>query len=47
MTRRRIYRHDIRCPECGSNWTRQNGFTNALDTRRRPRRRNLRNTTSR
>ena len=28
MSRRRIYRHDIRCPSCGSDWMRQNGFTN-------------------
>ena len=25
MGRKRIYRHDIRCPECGSNWIVKNG----------------------
>ncbi len=25
MARKRIYRHDIRCPECGSNWVCKNG----------------------
>ena len=28
MARLRVYRHDIRCPDCGSNWMRKNGFTN-------------------
>ena len=28
MARSRVYRHDVRCPECGSNWMRKNGFTN-------------------
>ena len=25
MVRARTYRHDVRCPECGSNWMRKNG----------------------
>ena len=41
MARSRVYRHDIRGPECGSNWMRKNGFTNgrqAYRRRTRPRR---------
>ncbi len=26
MARERTYRHDIRCPDCGSNWMRKNGL---------------------
>ena len=25
MTRPRTYRHDVRCPDCGSNWMRKDG----------------------
>ena len=28
MARRRVYRHDVRCPDCGSNWMPKDGFTN-------------------
>ena len=28
MARRRVYRHDIRCPDCGSNRMRRDGFSN-------------------
>ena len=28
MARSRVYRHDVRCPDCGSNWMRRDGFTN-------------------
>ena len=28
MARSRVYRHDVRCPGCGSNWMRRDGFTN-------------------
>ena len=28
MARSRVYRHDVRCPDCGSNWMRKDGFTN-------------------
>ena len=28
MVRSRIYRHRIRCPDCGSNRTRRDGFSN-------------------
>ena len=27
MARRRVYRHDVRCPDCGSNWMRKDGFS--------------------
>ena len=27
MARRRVYRHDIRCPDCGSNRMRRDGFS--------------------
>ena len=26
MARPRVYRHDVRCPDCGSNWMRKDGF---------------------
>ena len=25
MARSRVYRHDVRCPDCGSNWMRKDG----------------------
>ncbi len=25
MVRARVYRHDVRCPDCGSNWMRRDG----------------------
>ena len=25
MSRPRVYRHDVRCPNCGSNWMRKDG----------------------
>ena len=25
MARSRVYRHDVRCPDCGSNWMRRDG----------------------
>ena len=28
MARRRVYRHNVRCPDCGSNWMRMDGFSN-------------------
>ena len=28
MARGRVYRHDVRCPDCGSNWMRKDGFSN-------------------
>ena len=28
MARRRVYRHHIRCPDCGSNWTCRDGVSN-------------------
>ena len=28
MARRRVYRHHIRCPDCGSNRMRRDGFSN-------------------
>ena len=28
MARRRVYRHHIRCPDCGSNWTRRDEVSN-------------------
>ena len=34
MARSRAYRSDIRGPDCGSNWMRQNGFTNDRQTYR-------------
>ena len=27
MARARVYRHDVRCPGCGSNWMRKDGFS--------------------
>ncbi len=27
MARERTYRHDIRCPDCGSNWMRKDGLS--------------------
>ena len=27
MVRRRVYRHDVRCPDCGSNWMRKDGLS--------------------
>ena len=27
MARARVYRHDVRCPDCGSNWMRKDGFS--------------------
>ena len=32
MARQRVYRHDIRCPDCGSNWMRKDGFNNGRQT---------------
>ena len=28
MVRRRVYRHNVRCPDCGSNRMRMGGFSN-------------------
>ena len=28
MARRRVYRHDICYPDCGSDWMRRDGFSN-------------------
>ena len=28
MARRRVYRHNVRCPDCGSNRMRRDGFSN-------------------
>ena len=28
MARSRVYRHDVRCPDCGSNWMRKDRFAN-------------------
>ena len=28
MARSLVYRHDVRCPNCGSNWMRRDGFSN-------------------
>ena len=28
MARSRVYRHDVRCPDCGSNRMRKDGFSN-------------------
>ena len=31
MVRSRVYRHDVRCPDCGSNWMRQTkGYTRSI-----------------
>ena len=27
MAKERVYRHDIRCPRCGSNWMRKDGHS--------------------
>ena len=27
MVRARVYRHDVRCPDCSSNWMRKDGFS--------------------
>ena len=27
MARSRVYRHDVRCPDCGSNWMRKDGLS--------------------
>ena len=27
MVRARVYRHDVRCPDCGSNWMRKDGLS--------------------
>ena len=27
MARSRVYRHDVRCPHCGSNWMRKDGHS--------------------
>ncbi len=32
MSRRRVYRHDIRCPHCGSNWCIKYGKANVKQT---------------
>lgn len=32
MARARTYRHDIRCPHCGSNWCKKNGHANGKQT---------------
>ena len=26
MVRARVYHHDVRCPDCGSNWMRKDGL---------------------
>ena len=28
MARSRVYRHNVRCPDCCSNWMRMDGFSN-------------------
>ena len=28
MARARVYRHDVRCPDCGSNWMPKDGLSN-------------------
>lgn len=28
MSRPRVFRHDVRCPDCGANWMRKDGFSN-------------------
>ena len=32
MVRARVYRHDVRCPDCGSNWMRKDGFSGGKQT---------------
>ena len=32
MARPRMYRHDVRCPHCGSNWMVKNGNANGKQT---------------
>ncbi len=34
MTRARVYRHDLRCPHCGSNWTPRDGHSRGKQTYR-------------
>ena len=28
MARPRVYRHNVRCPDCGANWMSKDGFSN-------------------
>ena len=32
MTWARVYRHDLRCPRCGSNWTPRDGHSRGKQT---------------
>ena len=34
MARARVYRHDLRCPHCGSNWTPKDGHSRGKQTYR-------------
>lgn len=34
MARPRVYRHDMRCPHCGSNWTPKDGRSRGKQTYR-------------
>ena len=34
MARARVYRHDLRCPHCGSNWLPKYGFSGGKQTYR-------------
>ena len=34
MARQRVYRHDLRCPHCGSNWLPKYGFSQGKQTYR-------------
>ena len=36
MARSRVYRHDVRCSDCGSNWMRRDGCTNGKQAFRLP-----------
>lgn len=32
MSRARVYRHDVRCPHCGSNWCKKDGHSRGKQT---------------
>ena len=34
MARARVYRYDLRCPHCGSNWTPKDGHSRGKQTYR-------------
>ena len=34
MARSRVYRHDVRCPDCGSKWTPKDGHSRGEQTYR-------------